>query len=74
MSSAMKFTPPTDPLEALLNNCRRNHRPAKFRKPPERLYFDADRFRWWFTHRDGKSLQQWRDEIDAQMRKESSSG
>jgi hypothetical protein len=36
-------------LEALLHRCRRNGRLAILPKPPERLYFDADRFRWWFT-------------------------
>lgn len=34
----------------------------------ERIYFDAERFRHYFASRDGRSLQSWRDEIDAEMR------
>jgi len=57
-----------DPLEALMDSCHRNGRKAILPKPPEKIYFDADRFRWYFKHRDGWNLQQWRDYIDAEMR------
>jgi len=59
---------PVDCLDALLDSCRRNGRPAKFPPKVERIFFDTDRFRWYFKNRDGKTLQQWRDEIDSSMR------
>lgn len=59
-----------DCLDALLDSCRRNGRPAKLPTKHEKIYFDTDRFRWYFRLRDGKRLQQWRDEIDALMRLE----
>ena len=62
----------TDCLEALMDSCRRNGRPAYHAPAPEKIYFDTDRFRWYFNLRDGKRLQQWRDEIDALMRQENS--
>ena len=59
-----------DCLEALLDSCRRNGRLAKLPVKEEKIFFDAERFRWWFKNRDGRTLQQWRDLIDAEMRKE----
>ena len=61
-----------DCLDALMDSCRRNGRPAYHAPAPEKIYFDTDRFRWYFNLRDGKRLQQWRDEIDALMRQENS--
>ena len=61
-----------DCLDALLDSCRRNGRKAIFPAKHAPIYFDTDRFRWWFKNRDGKTLQQWRDFIDAQMREEPS--
>lgn len=78
-----------DPLVALFDSCRRNGRPAKFPIKFEKIYFDTDRFRWLFTKIRSKgdlwdsfeemtignpSLQQWRDWIDEQMRKEERDG
>jgi hypothetical protein len=37
-------------LEELLNSCRRNGRPALFPTKQPKIYFDADRFRWWLRH------------------------
>lgn len=62
--------PEPDVLEALLDSCRRNRRKAIIPPKPEKIYFDADRFRWYFRDRDRKTLQQWRDFIDGEMRKE----
>lgn len=71
-----------DCLESLLDSCRRNGRPAKFPPKQEKIYFDADRFRWFFSQPTTsqlavpalmmgmRNLQQWRDWIDEQMRKE----
>lgn len=60
----------TDCLEALLDSCHRNGRKAIYAPKPEKIYFDAERFRWWFAQRDGMKLQQWRDLIDSEMRKD----
>lgn len=71
--------PSSDPsnLEALLNSCRRNGRPARFPKPEPRYFSDAERFRWWFRYGGGargltesKSLplSKIRDILDAEMR------
>ena len=32
-----------------------------------KLQFDANRFRWFFRDKDGKSLQEWRDIIDREI-------
>lgn len=45
--------------------------PRKLHKPPaEKIYFDAERFRWYFHKREGRTLQQWREQIDKEMRDE----
>lgn len=44
--------------------------PARLVAKHERVYFDADRFRWYFHKREGRTLQQWRDAIDEEMRRE----
>lgn len=65
-----------DPLEDLLDQVM-GHTVKKqkipdakpIKKPaPQRIYFDADRFRFYFDGRNGLSLQQWRDVIDEEMR------
>lgn len=43
-----------------------NVKPIERRERPP-VPFDADRFRWFFSNRDGRSLQSWRDEIDQQI-------
>jgi len=58
----------SDCLESLLDSCRRNGRAAYHAPKAEKIFFDADRFRWYFRERDGMKLQQWRDLIDSQMR------
>ena len=59
-----------DPLEALLDSCHRNGRKALLTKPQPKIFFDAERFRWFFRQHEGKTLAQWRDLIDTEMRKE----
>lgn len=52
---------------------RRSERVMHARRPDtSRLIFDADRFRWWFTHRQAGNLtlQQWRDLIDQEIKAE----
>jgi len=39
-------------------------------KPEVRLGFDADRFRWYFKNREGRSIQEWRDIIDKEILRE----
>jgi len=60
----------TDCLEALLDSCHRNGRKAIHAPKAEKIYFDAERFRWWFKQPDNRfnTIQQWRDLIDSQMR------
>lgn len=44
-----KNLPPPDILDQLMDSCRRNKRPAVFpARKQEKIYFDADRFRWLF--------------------------
>lgn len=43
--------------------------PRRLEIKHERIFFDADRFRWYFHKREGRSLAQWREAIDAEMRK-----
>lgn len=67
---------PRDPLEDLLDQAmgrtvkrEKVHAAKKLPKPPaEKVYFDADRFRWYFNGRNGLTLAQWRDIIDEEMR------
>jgi len=56
-----------DCLDALLDSCRRNGRPAKFPVKQPKIYFDTERFRFWFAQRDGMDLAQWRGYIDSLM-------
>ena len=68
-----------DCLESLLDSCRRNGRPAVFKKPDPKIYFDTDRFRWLFSNPIAQqcfapsmmtgnlTLKQWRDRIDEMM-------
>lgn len=44
--------------------------PQAIHRKVERINFDADRFRWYFHKREGRTLQQWRDAIDQEMREE----
>jgi hypothetical protein len=37
------------------------------KKPEVKINFDADRFRWYFKNRDGKTIEQWRKLIDEEM-------
>lgn len=46
------------------------HTPRQLDRKVERCYFDADRFRWYFHKREGRTLAQWREAIDEEMRKE----
>lgn len=46
------------------------HTPRPVQRKVERINFDADRFRWYFHKREGRTLQQWRDAIDQEMREE----
>lgn len=72
-----------DPLEVLWASIHRNGRLPKFPVRAQLIYFDADRFRWWFRYGcrplpledssgyvpfDTMTLQQIRDWMDAQMR------
>lgn len=45
-------------------------RPVRTKTREPKIYFDADRFRWYFHKREGRTLQQWRDAIDEEMRNE----
>jgi len=42
--------------------------PKHLERKVEPVYFDADRFRWYFHKREGRTIQQWRDAIDQEMR------
>jgi len=67
---------PRDPLEDLLDQAmgrttkrEKVHAPKSLpKRPAEKIYFDADRFRFYFDGRNGLTLAQWRDIIDEQMR------
>ena len=59
-------------LDALLWQQKLTHvpvTPARV-KPPVRLIFDADRFRWYFKNRDGLTIQDWRNQIDKEILRE----
>jgi hypothetical protein len=38
--------PAADPLQSLMDTCYRNGRKGIVPPKPEKIYFDADRFRW----------------------------
>ena len=69
----------TDPLVALLDQVmgrttKRDKihipKPLHVRRREHKIFFDADRFRWYFHKHEGKTLQQWRDAIDEEMLKD----
>jgi hypothetical protein len=67
---------PRDPLDDLLDQVlgrtvkrEKVHAPKKLPVPKqEKIYFDADRFRFYFDGRGDLSLKQWRDILDEEMR------
>jgi hypothetical protein len=44
--------PAADPLQSLMDTCYRNGRKGIVPPKPEKVYFDADRFRWLAAQRD----------------------
>jgi hypothetical protein len=72
-----------DELQRLLDSCHRNNRPAKFKLAEQKIFFDADRFRWWFNYgchnadllgacplgAEGKSIKAIREWMDTEMLK-----